>query len=343
MIFLGDIAHPFPVAPDWSVLRDVVGCKPAVVNLEGALIPDTRYLGDPKLFNHSSVLESLHAIDTKVVCLANNHITDIEGGAASTARQLANEGMLPVGAGRDLRDAEKPVTFHHQGRDHIFVAFGWSTIQCVPARQNREGVNPFNPKRILGTIANLRKSRPDAVIVAMFHWNIEMERYPQPAHRQLAFSVIDNGANAVVGHHPHCVGGFEIYRGCPIAYSLGDWWLPQGVFFNGYRIYPDYTLRQVALEWDVGETPILHWFDYDRTTHAISYHSSQPLAAGDALEHTPFAGLSHTEYKRWFRQHRVKRKALPVYDDYRAKYRNHLRDWYIRIRHPLITVARKIV
>jgi hypothetical protein len=33
---------------------------------------------------------------------------------------------------------------------------------------------------------------------------------------------VDCGADAVIGHHPHVVQPFEIYRGCPIFYSVGN-------------------------------------------------------------------------------------------------------------------------
>jgi hypothetical protein len=39
---------------------------------------------------------------------------------------------------------------------------------------------------------------------------------------QLAHSAIDAGADVVVGHGPHQLGGIEIYHGRPIFYSLGD-------------------------------------------------------------------------------------------------------------------------
>ena len=177
----------------------------------------------------------------------------------------------------------------------------------------------------------------------MFHWNIELERYPQPAHRQLAFSVIENGANAVIGHHPHCVGGFEMYQNCPIAYSLGDWWIPHGVFFDGKLSFPDYTLPQIAFEWDIDRQPVLHWFEYERETHSISYRQSQFLESdAQPSDHTPFAGLSHKAYKKWFRRHRVKRKGLPIYYDFSATLRNGLRDRFIGGRHVAISLIRRM-
>jgi poly-gamma-glutamate synthesis protein (capsule biosynthesis protein) len=33
---------------------------------------------------------------------------------------------------------------------------------------------------------------------------------------------VDNGADAIVGHHTHCIGGYEVYNDAPIIYSLGN-------------------------------------------------------------------------------------------------------------------------
>lgn len=40
--------------------------------------------------------------------------------------------------------------------------------------------------------------------------------------RTMAHAVIDNGADAFVGHGPHVLQGIEIYKGRPIFYSLGN-------------------------------------------------------------------------------------------------------------------------
>jgi len=343
MIFVGDVAHPFEAAPDWSCLANLAGDQACVVNLEGALVASTDRLTERKLFNHVSIMDALKAVGTKVVCLANNHITDITGGVQNSRQIIAENGMQSVGAG--TRDqAASPVFLMDGGRNYAFVAFGWATIQCLPANGKRAGVNPLKPSAVLDSIRRLRAEHPKTVIVAMFHWNIELERYPQPAHRQLAFAAIDAGADAVIGHHPHCVGGFELYRGCPIAYSLGDWWIPQGVFMNGKLSFPDYTLRQVAFEWEPGRSPVLHWFDYKRGTHELVYdHSEDLVETKDAPHHTPFWGQSMEEYREWFRRNRAKRKGLAVYSDYRSTSGNWVRDAYIRTRQVLVVAIRKVI
>jgi hypothetical protein len=76
------------------------------------------------------------------------------------------------------------------------------------------------PEALQADIRGLR-DRVDRVVVT-FHWGIPYEREPSPEDRAKARFAVDCGADAVIGHHPHIVQPFEIYRGCPIFYSVGN-------------------------------------------------------------------------------------------------------------------------
>lgn len=60
------------------------------------------------------------------------------------------------------------------------------------------------------------------VIVAVFHWGNELVTSPDSNQVMLAHHAIDQGADVVVGHHPHVLQGIEEYKGKTIAYSLGN-------------------------------------------------------------------------------------------------------------------------
>ena len=44
--------------------------------------------------------------------------------------------------------------------------------------------------------------------------------YPSPRIKKLYHFLVDIGADAVIGHHPHVVQGYEEYNGKPIYYSI---------------------------------------------------------------------------------------------------------------------------
>lgn len=343
MIFLGDIAHPFTTPPDFSALLAHVSAQPAVINLEGPIAYDADRLVETKLFNHVSVLQALEAIDTRIAVLANNHICDLPDGIARTRSELNRAGIQGTGAGQNLSEAGEPARIVADGQEIIVSAFGWATIQCQSASSRRPGVQPLETSLVLSRIRSLRREHPRASIIPVFHWNYELEPHPQPAHRRLAFAAIDAGADAVIAHHPHCVGGVEFHRGKLIAHSLGNWWMPQGVFFNGKLSFPEYTYPQVALEWHPGEAPVLHRFQYDPSRHALHFEKSFSLEPNNSSSVSAvYAGFSDKQYLAWFRKNRIKRKALPIYTDPHAYMTNAIFDRYVRWRHPAIMALKRL-
>ena len=54
------------------------------------------------------------------------------------------------------------------------------------------------------------------------HWGNEYIQRPSPEQVRLAHTLIDNGADIISGHHPHCLQGIENYKSRLIVYSLGN-------------------------------------------------------------------------------------------------------------------------
>lgn len=64
----------------------------------------------------------------------------------------------------------------------------------------------------------------DYVLVSIHSHEMDKDdrAYPAEFLIQASRKCIDNGAHAVIGHGPHILRGIEIYRNCPIFYSLGN-------------------------------------------------------------------------------------------------------------------------
>ena len=58
--------------------------------------------------------------------------------------------------------------------------------------------------------------------IVSIHWGGEREASPKAYQRKLARLIIDQGADAVIGHHPHVLQNIEVYKGRPIFYSIGN-------------------------------------------------------------------------------------------------------------------------
>lgn len=74
---------------------------------------------------------------------------------------------------------------------------------------------------LMKNIEELKKHNPD-LIIASFHWGEESKATPNDNQIELAHTAIDNGADLVIGHHPHVLQGIEKYKGKYIVYSLGN-------------------------------------------------------------------------------------------------------------------------
>lgn len=334
MIILGDIAHPFAQAPVWVKAPPPWASQPVVVNLEGPVVHDLSWTGQRVLFNHASIIDGLGQQSVAVACLANNHAFDLPDGFASPRKALAQANIAWVGAGDTIEEASKPVVLDVDGHKHAILAFGWSTIQCQPATGARSGVNPLAYAHVIATVSETRSRHTDAFLVVLFHWNYEMEAYPQPAHRVLARQVLEAGADAVVAHHPHRVAGLEFFDGKPVAYSIGNWWLPQRAFWGGKLAYGSASHLQLALEVARGREPACHWFRYDPQAHRLVHLSSEAAAGSERIAGlTPFAGMGDRAYEQWFAANRHKRRFLPIYRRPDDRFGNALRDRYVEARH----------
>ena len=66
------------------------------------------------------------------------------------------------------------------------------------------------------------------MVIAVVHWGIEVATCPSADQRAFAQILLDTGADAVIGHHPHVLQAIEFVDGKLVAYSLGNFvWHPR--------------------------------------------------------------------------------------------------------------------
>lgn len=58
--------------------------------------------------------------------------------------------------------------------------------------------------------------------MVIVHGGLEYYSLPSPKVQERYRFYVDSGADAVFGHHTHCLSGYENYKGAPIYYSLGN-------------------------------------------------------------------------------------------------------------------------
>jgi poly-gamma-glutamate synthesis protein (capsule biosynthesis protein) len=159
--------------------------------------------------------ERVHA-----VTIANNHILDFGYDAFyDTMDNLKSAGVAWAGAGRNWGEAARPAVVRTPVGEVSFVAFSNTYPEDFWAKKDKAGTL-FGSEHAVKTAVS--RAADKAPLVANFHWGAELMTEPKEYQVTLARLAIDNGADLVVGHHPHVNQPIEIYNGVPILYSLGN-------------------------------------------------------------------------------------------------------------------------
>lgn len=317
MIFVGDIALPIRDTIQIKSIPSELFQKNWFGNLEGGIVDNSaeKYKISRGVFNDIGAVKDFKSVfNIKGFALANNHIFDVVN-IEDTISHLNGLSIPYCGIGLNLDDADKPLLIEENGQQIIILNFGWEVIQCELASKTKSGVNPLTKSHVLNSIQNTILNYPDAKIIPYMHWSYELESEPQPFERELARKMIDTGAAGVIGSHPHRVGGFEMYNGKPIVYSLGNWLFKQNYYFDGKLSFPDFCNLELAFEWDLANDDLkFHFFNYDREKSELKFLRTEGRDSPTMSEHTPFLNLSEKEYRKWYKKnHYHKNKGLPIY------------------------------
>ncbi len=158
-----------------------------------------------------------------VVSLANNHAMDYGSKALlDTFPRLSAVGVHWAGAGADAAAASAPALLITPAGMVAVLAFTDIIPGGFAAGSSSPGVNTTTPDRKAMIAAVKKAAKKAKFVICSFHWGEEYKGRPNSTQRELAHAVIDAGADLVLGHHPHVLQGFEVYKDRLIAYSLGD-------------------------------------------------------------------------------------------------------------------------
>jgi poly-gamma-glutamate synthesis protein (capsule biosynthesis protein) len=89
------------------------------------------------------------------------------------------------------------------------------------AHANSPGLLMAYDAALIAEAVSAARELYDYVIVYM-HWGKEHTTELTYLQTNAARRIIDAGADAVIGAHPHIIQSFEVYNGKPIAYSLSN-------------------------------------------------------------------------------------------------------------------------
>lgn len=175
-----------------------------LVNFEGTLTKRTTraqkkyaFKGSPKYVN------ILKKASIESVAFANNHCRDYgQGSYDDTIRSFKKAGIV----------------YSSYSRVGIYKVKG-KKIGMISVN-GLEGISS-SKKLIADGMKKLKKKKADLCIVSM-HDGIEYTKTPSSDQKTIARYAVNQGADLVLGHHPHILQGVEKYKGVYIVYSLGN-------------------------------------------------------------------------------------------------------------------------
>ena len=198
--------YPFAKLNEFLNSHDLV-----VANLEGPIGSDDHVMtpaGSTNFSFSSTTPRLLKHNNIQIVSLANNHTTD-QGSEVynNTVTKLREAGITSFGHPISIGDISVATRTY---RKHNITFVGFNTT-----------FGKFNATKATLLIENIATSTNPFIIVSV-HWGDEYKLYSNAYQRGLGQKFIDAGADLVIGHHPHVTEEFEIYKGRPIFYSLGN-------------------------------------------------------------------------------------------------------------------------
>ncbi len=195
----------------------------AIINLESPFTYGGSHRVETGSFSFDAdprSVEGMQLAGIDLVSLANNHFGNQgQQGMRDTFDVLKNAGITQAGGGLDRVSAHQPQIIERNGITFGFLGYGYPEDLYV-ATDSLVGIASMDVNQAKVDIKNLRE-HVDVVIVLM-HAGTEYVAEPNWQQKEFAHAVIDAGADAVIGHHPHWVQQTEIYQAKPILYSLGN-------------------------------------------------------------------------------------------------------------------------
>ena len=117
------------------------------------------------------------------------------------------------------------------------------------------------------------------------HWGIENHSGINSQQKELGHWLIDNGAEIVIGSHPHCIQPIELYKDHYIVYSLGNCFFPSfnldshynsdGISTRKYRFrWQRWNRKSLAVIYDEDNNKISRIDELYYTDKCLKLHKS---------------------------------------------------------------------
>lgn len=200
----------------------------------------------PNLKTTGSIADAMKFLNFDCLTLANNHIMDYgKQGLEDTLTFCKKEGFAYVGVGMNESEADKIKYIKIDGKTLAII--NCCEFEFSIALGNDSGANHIDAVKQYYQIKEA-KVNADYVIVIV-HGGHEHWQLPSPRMTRMYRFFVDAGADSVINHHQHCYSGYEVYKGKPIFYGLGNFFFDinppkEDELWNyGYMVVLDFSSK----------------------------------------------------------------------------------------------------
>lgn len=206
--------------------NDIMQADLAIGNMEFTL-GGKPYSGYPSFSAPDGFETYLAECGFDVFLAANNHIFD--KGASGAERTLEKyralqqtHGIRFTGLAGNQEELEQttPLIVLAKGVSIALINFTYGTNQACGKHWPR--TNYLNSDQKLKDAFAKAEEQGTDFVVALPHWGTEYVLHHSDEQERLARLMVENGADAIIGAHPHVVQDRQEINGVTVAYSLGN-------------------------------------------------------------------------------------------------------------------------
>lgn len=182
----------------------------AVGNLETTFAGGNKaYSGYPTFNSPPQLAKDIQDLGIDVLTTSNNHSMDSGyNGLINTIDTLDNLGISHTGTFKSEEDKNKILIKDVNGIKIAFLSYTYGTNGISIPKGKEYCINLINKDLIKKQLESAKAQNPDVICVSM-HWGIEYKLQPNTEQKDLADYLFENGADIILGSHPHVLEPME--------------------------------------------------------------------------------------------------------------------------------------
>ncbi|MEO0075201.1 MAG: CapA family protein [candidate division WOR-3 bacterium] len=197
------------------------------------------YFGYPAFKTPQSLAFALKEAGFDIMFRTNHTMDYGEKGLRTTTAILKKYNIVQIGAYLTEAQSQNIYVFTKGNLKISFLSYTYG-MNDIPVSKPWM-INFIDTNKIKSDIIRA-KQISDFIIVAL-HFGTEYERYPNTFQRQTVNTLVNAGANLIIGSHPHVIQPVELTaKKVYVAYSLGNFFCGQRMHYCDAGVMLKYTI-----------------------------------------------------------------------------------------------------